>query len=88
MKTTSIRTTLTLDADVAKQLGHLQEERKMHFRDVVNTALRKGLDQMTAPEPAPQKKCHTPVFHAKRTLIGDLTCASDMLAVAESEDYK
>lgn len=88
MKTTSIRTTLTLDADVAKQLDRLQEERKMNFRDVVNTALRKGLGQMTAPEPAPKKKCRTPVFHAERTLIGDLTCTSDMLAVAEGEDYK
>ncbi len=88
MKTASIRTTLTLDADVAKQLGHLQEERKVNFRDVVNMALRKGLGQMTAAEPAPQKMCHTPVFHVERTLSGDLTCTSDMLAVAEEEDYK
>jgi len=60
----------------------------MKFRDVVNMALRKGLARVTASEAAPQKKCHTPVFHAERTFIGDLTCASDMLAVAESEDYK
>jgi len=88
MKTTSIRTTLTLDADVAKQLTQFQEERNLSFRDMVNTALRKGLCQMAVTDSAPRMKCRTPVFHAERTSIIDLTCTSDMLAVAEREDYK
>jgi hypothetical protein len=87
MKAMTLRTTLTLDADVAKLLERLRDERNMNFREVVNTALRKGLDQMSAPERGQKRLCRTPVFHAERTALGELTSVSDMLAVAEGEGY-
>jgi hypothetical protein len=83
-----MRTTLTLDDDIAVQLAQIREERKMSLRDAVNAAMRMGLTQMMNPAQTRKKTCHTPVFHAKRSLIGDLTSTTEMLAVAEGEDFR
>ena len=83
-----MRTTLTLDDDIAMQLTQLREKRKMSLRDVVNMAMRAGLIQMTNPESAKKRICKTPVYHATRSLIGDIASTADMLAVAEGEDYR
>ena len=39
-----MRTTLTLDADVADRLRALARERRLPFKQVVNAVLRRGLD--------------------------------------------
>ncbi len=41
-----MRTTLTLDDDVAIRLKKLKEEGDLAFKDVVNAALRRGLDAL------------------------------------------
>ena len=38
-----MRTTITLDPDVARELKRLVRESQRPFKEVVNTALRKGL---------------------------------------------
>jgi hypothetical protein len=38
-----VRTTITLDPDVARELKRLVRESQRPFKEVVNTALRKGL---------------------------------------------
>jgi predicted DNA-binding ribbon-helix-helix protein len=43
-----MRTTLTLDDDIAAKLKEIARRRKMPFKEVVNTVLRRGL---VAPEP-------------------------------------
>ncbi len=83
-----MRTTLTLDDDIAAQLTRLRGKQKLGLRDAVNAAMRLGLQQMLAPAPAKRKAYRTPVFHATRSLISDLASTSDMLAVAEGEDYR
>ncbi len=40
-----MRTTLTLDEDVAARLVELQRERGVSFKDVVNQTLRQGLER-------------------------------------------
>ncbi|MBL8229172.1 MAG: hypothetical protein JNL98_11870 [Bryobacterales bacterium] len=55
-----MRTTLTLDDDVATLLEQLQRERQATFRQVVNQALREGLARMTAP-PEIRAFCTKPV---------------------------
>lgn len=83
-----MRTTLTLDDDIAVQLTRLRETRKMSLRDAVNVAMRLGLTQMNNPAPFKKKTYKTPTFHATRSLLGDMTSTADMLAVAEGEDYR
>jgi len=48
-----MRTTLTLDDDVAAQIERLRKSRDMGLKDIVNEALRRGLMEMTAK---PKKK--------------------------------
>jgi hypothetical protein len=57
-----MRTTLTLEKDVAAALENLQKKRDATFKDVVNEALRRGIKAMSAPgKPQPfQTKVHDP----------------------------
>jgi len=81
-----MRTTLTLDEDVAALLRRAQQVRQGTLKDVVNEALRQGLRQMTAPAPrgAPYR---TQTVSLGRCLIGDLDDVSEVLAVAEGENF-
>lgn len=54
-----MRTTLTLDDDVAALLSRVQKDRESTMRDVVNEALRRGLEIMAEP-PQPREPFRTP----------------------------
>lgn len=83
-----MRTTLTLDDDIAVQIKQLREERKMSLRDAVNVSMRMGLNLMINPAHSRKKTYKTPVFHATRVLLGGMTSTAEMLAVAEGEDHR
>lgn len=51
-----MRTTLTLDPDVAALLQQAAHEQRRPFKQVVNDALRKGLSAPGAPTPFVQKQ--------------------------------
>jgi len=44
-----MRTTLTIDGDNAVRLERLRKQRDAKLKDIVNDALRRGLDQLEAP---------------------------------------
>lgn len=46
-----MRTTLTLDPDIAAKARRVTATSNKPFKEVINTALRVGLDQMLAPPP-------------------------------------
>lgn len=48
-----MRTTLTLDDDVAARLDQLRKERELPLREIVNEALRAGLDALAEPVACP-----------------------------------
>jgi len=51
-----VRTTLTLDDEIARQLNRLAHSRESSFKAIVNEALKRGLSEMTAPaEPRPYR---------------------------------
>ena len=56
-----MRTTLTLDDDVAVQVERLRRERDASLKDVVNEALRRGLSEMNA-KPKRRKRFRTKGF--------------------------
>jgi Arc/MetJ family transcription regulator len=47
----SVRTTITLDEDVAAQLRRVMRERDITFKDAIDTALRAGLGASREPRP-------------------------------------
>lgn len=81
-----MRTTLTLDKDVAALLERAQKSRKASLKAVVNEALRHGLGHMTKPKTPPQPY-RTPGVSLGRCLVGNLDDVADVLAVAESERF-
>ena len=82
-----MRTTLTLDADVAALLRRMQQTRGDSFKEIVNDALRRGLRQMHTPsDPLPRYR--TPTVDLGRCLVGSLDDVSEVLAVAEGERFR
>ena len=45
-----MRTTLTIDDDNAVRLERLRKKRATGFKEIVNEAIRSGLDRMDAPQ--------------------------------------
>ncbi len=82
-----MRTTLTLDKDVAALLERVRKGKKGTLRAVVNEALRQGLRQMCAPPRRP-KPYRTRTASLGPCLVGSLDDVSEVLAVAEGEHFR
>jgi hypothetical protein len=81
-----MRTTLTLDDDVAVQLESLRRSRDANLKDLVNEALRLGLREMTA-KPKKRKPFRTRTFDMGPPLI-NIDNVAEAIAYAEGEGYK
>ncbi len=79
-----MRTTLTLDDDVAALLRRAMKARKATLKGMVNDALRRGLQEMAAPE-ARRRPYRTPSVSLGRCLVGSIDDVAEVLAVAEDE---
>jgi len=82
-----MRTTLTLDDDVAVVIERLRRARDASLKDIVNEALRRGLSDLTT-EPK-----HREPFKTNNVALGRLRLASidnigEILAIAEGEAFK
>jgi len=82
-----MRTTLTLDDDVAALLARVQKARKAPLKTVVNEGLRQGLRQMLTPLP-PRRRFETKTVELGRCLVGSLDDVAEVLAVAEGENFQ
>ena len=81
-----MRTTLTLDDDVAALLKRMAAKKKGSFKALVNQALRRGLTTHAAP-PA-RAPFRTTGFDLGPSLVGSLDNVEDVLARVEGEDHK
>jgi ribbon-helix-helix CopG family protein len=81
-----MRTTLTLDEDVAAQLERLRRERDMSFKEAVNDTLRQGLRAAQMPAKA-RRPFRMKTFDGGKQLI-PLDNIGEALAILEGEDYK
>jgi hypothetical protein len=81
-----MRTTLTLDEDVAVQLERLRRKHESNLKDIVNEALRRGLRDMSAP-PKSRRPFRTRAFHMGEPLI-NLDNVAEALAYLEGEGFK
>jgi hypothetical protein len=81
-----MRTTLTLDPDVAVQLERLRRARDASLKALVNEALRRGLREMSA-KPKKRKPFRTKAFHMGPFLI-NIDNLAEAIAYAEGEGHK
>ncbi len=81
-----MRTTLTLDDDVAIRLEKLRDERGESFKAVVNDVLRRGLDDADRPQP------DRPRYRIESVDLGapdfpSIDKVADVIAWAEGDDH-
>ena len=82
-----MRTTLSLDDDVAELLKRARRSRKASLKKVINEALRQGLRQMnTAPQEL--RPYRTRGVSLGRCRIGNLDDVSQALALGETESFR
>jgi hypothetical protein len=79
-----MRTTLTLDDDVALQLDRLTSDRRTKLKTVVNEALRRGLREMSAPK-GETAGYTTPEVTLGRCYLDGLDDVGEVLAAIEGE---
>jgi hypothetical protein len=82
-----MRTTLTIDDDVAATLERVRGLRNASLKDLVNEALRRGLKDMT------DRPKHREPFRTESVALGAVRMdgidnIGEALAIAESETFK
>jgi hypothetical protein len=82
-----MRTTLTLDDDVATMVDEIRSRRGASFKDVVNEALRLGLEEMSRPART-RSRYKTPSGSLGKCRLPDLDDISNALAAAEGEGFR
>jgi len=82
-----MRTTLTIDPDIAIELERLRRERKANFKALVNEALRCGLREMNKPSRR-RKPVRTRSFDGGRLLVRSIDNIGELLAEVEGEWYR
>lgn len=82
-----MRTTITLDDDVATLLKRVQKASKRSLKEVVNTALREGLTQLERPA-EPRSLYAVRPLSVGRGLLGNMDDVAEALAVAEGEAFR
>ena len=81
-----MRTTLTIDDDIAVQLDRLRRARDASLKDLINEALRRGLREMTS-KPKKREPFRTQVFDLGPFLV-NIDNVAEALVYAEGEGFK
>ena len=82
-----MRTTLTLDDDVAATLERLRRSQRRSLKQPVNEALRRGLDDM-GKRRKPRERRQTRAVALGRVRVASIDNIAETLAVVEGETFK
>ena len=82
----TMRTTVTFDPDVAVRLKRLRKERDMGLKELINQAVRQGLDAIEAP-PKPRKRFETRAFDFGEPFM-NLDNIGEVLDLLDEEDFR
>ena len=82
-----MRTTLTIDADVAAMLEQLRRRSGANLKGLVNDALRRGLRDMAAPS-RPHGRFRTHSVDLGRVKVASIDNIAEVLAIAEGENFR
>jgi hypothetical protein len=80
-----MRTTLSLDPDVAALLKRIQAKRKTSFKEVVNDALREGLQRLERPDPV--KPYRTKPMHLGKCYFPNVDNVAEILEEVEGPGW-
>jgi len=83
-----MRTTLSLDEDVAAALEQLRKTRDESLKALVNEALRRGLKDMKGPVRRRTTPFRTRAVSLGRCRLGGVDNVAEALAVAEGESFR
>jgi hypothetical protein len=81
-----MRTTLTIDDDVAVRLERERRKRRVSLKAIVNDTLRTGLDALEQPRRIAQFR--TTGFELGPSLVGSLDNVEEVLSRSEGEDHR
>ena len=82
-----MRTTLTIDDDIAIVLTRLRKSRGVRLRDLINEALRRGLQDMKQ-RPKDRREFRTEAVDLGRVKIGNLDNIAEVLSISEGDAFK
>lgn len=82
-----MRTTLTIDDDVAALLEQLRREKEISLKDAINEALRRGLLEMNTPQKR-RKSYRTPSVDLGTPRIPSIDNIAEVLSIVEGEAFK
>lgn len=82
-----MRTTLTLDDDVAARLKAAVRKTRRPFKQLVNEALRSGLEAVDRPRPS-SRPFRSKGFDLGPSLVGSLDNVEEVLSRAEGEGHR
>jgi hypothetical protein len=80
-----VRTTLTLDDDVAADLRRVQAETGGPWKQVVNDVIRAGVAARAAGERRPRRVRRTRSVRLGRPVVGDIANVHEALSLAEGD---
>ena len=82
-----MRTTLTIDRDVAVQIERMRQEENVSLKEVVNRLLRQGIQAATGKKPRTQA-IRTKTVDLGRCLIGSIDDVAEALSLGEGEGFR
>ena len=82
-----MRTTLTLDDDVAANLERFRRSRRIGLKQLINEALRRGLKEMGRRR-EPREPTHTKAVALGRLRVASIDNIGETLAIVEGESFK
>lgn len=83
-----MRTTITVDEDVAAELRKLQTAQRQPFKAVVNQVLRAGLAALGSRRKGKAPAYRTEPVSLGRPRLTNVDNISEVLAFAEGEDHR
>lgn len=83
-----MRTTVTLDDDLAVRLEQHRSQHGESFKQALNEAVRAGLHQLEHDTGTGREVRRTQPLALGRRLAGSIDDIGELLAVAEGEDYR
>lgn len=82
-----MRTTITIDDDVAMELARIRSQRGESFKRVVNDTLRAGLLANTAASARPRRPYRTRPVSLGRCKLDSIDDVARVLAISEGEAH-